>query len=109
MTERRRFFPSKLTQQVPGRTVELEMQLQEKHVSLSVDADARHWLAEHGFDPQMGARPMARVIQDNVKRALADELLFGDLAEGGKVKLSVRDDKLRVETEAAEKLPAVVE
>ncbi|HOX71458.1 MAG: ATP-dependent Clp protease ATP-binding subunit ClpA [Dokdonella sp.] len=89
--------------------IELEVQLQEKHVSLDVDAEARKWLAEHGFDPQMGARPMARVIQDNVKRALADELLFGDLAEGGKVKLSVRDDKLRVETEAAEKLPAVVE
>ncbi len=89
--------------------IELEMQLQEKHVSLNVDADARRWLAEHGFDPQMGARPMARVIQENVKRALADELLFGKLAEGGKVRLVVKDDKLEVECEAAEKLPAVVE
>jgi ATP-dependent Clp protease ATP-binding subunit ClpA len=89
--------------------IELEMQLQEKHVSLTVDGDARRWLAEHGFDPQMGARPMARVIQENVKRALADELLFGKLAEGGKVKLIVKDDKLAVECEAAEKLPAVVE
>jgi ATP-dependent Clp protease ATP-binding subunit ClpA len=88
--------------------IELEMQLQEKHVSLNVDADARRWLAEHGFDPQMGARPMARVIQENVKRALADELLFGKLAEGGKVRLVVKDDKLEVECEAAEKLPAVV-
>jgi len=89
--------------------IELEMQLQEKHVSLTVDADARRWLAEHGFDPQMGARPMARVIQENVKRALADELLFGKLSTGGKVKLVVKDDKLAVECEAAEKLPAVVE
>jgi ATP-dependent Clp protease ATP-binding subunit ClpA len=89
--------------------IELEAQLQEKHVSLDVDGEARKWLAEHGFDPQMGARPMARVIQDNVKRALADELLFGKLADGGKVKLTVKDGKLAVETEAAEKLQAVVE
>jgi len=89
--------------------IELEAQLQEKHVALHVDADARRWLAEHGFDPQMGARPMARVIQENVKRLLADELLFGKLATGGKVMLSVRDGKLAVETEAIEKMPAVVE
>ena len=89
--------------------IELEAQLSEKHVALDVDGDARRWLAEHGFDPQMGARPMARVIQEKVKRALADELLFGKLADGGKVKLGVRDGELLVETEAAEKLPAVVE
>ncbi len=89
--------------------IELEVQLQEKHVSLDIDGEARKWLAEHGFDPQMGARPMARVIQENIKRALADELLFGKLADGGKVRLTVRDDKLKVETEAAEKLPVVVE
>jgi ATP-dependent Clp protease ATP-binding subunit ClpA len=88
--------------------IELEAQLQEKHVALHVDADARRWLAEHGFDPQMGARPMARVIQENVKRLLADELLFGKLAQGGKVLLSVSGGKLAVETEAAEKLPAIV-
>jgi len=89
--------------------IELETQLQEKHVSLTVDADARRWLAEHGFDPQMGARPMARVIQENVKRALADELLFGKLAGGGRVYLGVKDDKLDVRIESDEKLPAVVE
>jgi ATP-dependent Clp protease ATP-binding subunit ClpA len=89
--------------------IELETQLQEKHVSLNVDADARRWLAEHGFDKQMGARPMSRVIQENVKRPLADELLFGKLAEGGRVYLSVRDDKIDVRVEAEEKLPAVVE
>jgi ATP-dependent Clp protease ATP-binding subunit ClpA len=88
--------------------IELESQLSEKHVSLDVDADARRWLAEHGFDPQMGARPMARVIQEKVKRALADELLFGKLADGGKVSLSVKDGELVVSTEAAEALPATV-
>ena len=89
--------------------IELEAQLQEKHVSLTVDAEARRWLAEHGFDKQMGARPMARVIQENVKRPLADELLFGKLADGGKVFLSVKDDKLDVRVEADEKQPVVVE
>ncbi|HXD84157.1 MAG TPA: AAA family ATPase, partial [Rudaea sp.] len=89
--------------------IELEAQLQEKHVSLNVDADARRWLAEHGFDPQMGARPMARTIQDNVKRPLADELLFGKLADGGRVYLGVKEGKLDVRIEADEKLPAVVE
>jgi len=89
--------------------IELEAQLQEKHVALTVDAAARRWLAEHGFDKQMGARPMARVIQENVKRPLADELLFGKLADGGKVFLSVKDDKLDVRVEADEKQPVVVE
>ena len=88
--------------------IELESQLSEKHVSLDVDADARRWLAEHGFDPQMGARPMARVIQEKVKRVLADELLFGKLADGGKVLLSVREGELEVNTEAAESVPAAV-
>jgi ATP-dependent Clp protease ATP-binding subunit ClpA len=89
--------------------IELEAQLLEKRVSLNVDADARRWLAEHGFDQQMGARPMARLIQDKVKRAIADELLFGKLADGGKVNLGVRDGELAVDTEAAAMLPAVVE
>ena len=88
--------------------IELESQLSEKRVTLDVDADARRWLAEHGFDPQMGARPMARVIQEKVKRALADELLFGKLADGGEVRLSVRDGELLVECKEATKLPVVV-
>ncbi len=79
--------------------IELESQLTEKRVSLDVDADARRWLAEHGFDPQMGARPMARVIQEKVKRALADELLFGKLADGGLVRLSVADGELKAVVE----------
>jgi ATP-dependent Clp protease ATP-binding subunit ClpA len=91
--------------------IELESQLHEKHVALSVDADARRWLAEHGFDPQMGARPMSRVIQDQIKRKLADELLFGELSEGGRVDVSVVDGQLHVESQAEPKrlLPATVE
>src|SRR5690606_3449106 len=76
--------------------IELETQLQEKHVSLNVDAQARRWLAEHGFDPQMGARPMARVLQEKVKRPLADELLFGHLAAGGRVDVGVHEGDLVV-------------
>jgi ATP-dependent Clp protease ATP-binding subunit ClpA len=57
----------------------------------------------------MGARPMARVIQEKVKRVLAEELLFGKLVEGGVVRLSVVDGDLKVDCKAAEKLPAVVE
>jgi len=86
--------------------IELEAQLGEKRVSVDVSSDARRWLAENGFDPQMGARPMARVIQDKVKRKLADELLFGKLADGGKVSLDVVDGELTVATEAAEPVPA---
>jgi ATP-dependent Clp protease ATP-binding subunit ClpA len=89
--------------------IELEAQLQEKRVSLNVTPEARRWLAEHGFDTQMGARPMARLIQDKVKRAIADELLFGKLADGGKVNLDVNEGDLSVDTESPEKLPAVVE
>lgn len=90
--------------------IELETQLHEKNVSLSATPAARDWLAQHGFDPLMGARPMARVIQDQIKRPLADELLFGKLVGGGRVSIDVRDDKLVVETQAEPErlLPATV-
>ncbi|MDR7192600.1 ATP-dependent Clp protease ATP-binding subunit ClpA [Luteimonas terrae] len=78
--------------------IELEALLHEKNVSLSATPAARDWLAQHGFDPQMGARPMSRVIQDKVKRRLADELLFGKLANGGRVSIDVQDGELTVET-----------
>ena len=90
--------------------IELESQLNEKHVQVDVSEEARHWLAEKGFDPQMGARPMSRMIQEHVKRALADELLFGKLVDGGRVRLDVVDGELVVETEAGrgQTMPAVV-
>lgn len=73
---------------------ELESQLAEKNVSLVLEPEARQWLAEHGCDPKMGARPMARVIQDNIKKPLAEDILFGDLAQGGCVRIVVDQEKL---------------
>jgi ATP-dependent Clp protease ATP-binding subunit ClpA len=74
--------------------MELEVQLEAKGVSIEVDDDARAWLAKNGYDPQMGARPMARLIQEQLKKPLAEELLFGKLMNGGKVNVSVNDDQL---------------
>ena len=67
--------------------IEVEAQLEQKGVALSVDDDARHWIATKGYDPKMGARPMARVLQEHIKRPLAEELLFGRLAGGGSVRV----------------------
>ena len=91
--------------------IELEVQLHEKQVALSATPSAREWLGQHGFDPLMGARPMARLIQDKVKRPLADELLFGKLVDGGRVSLDARDGELvlDVQREPEKLLPAVVE
>ncbi len=72
--------------------LELESQLEEHDVTLDLDPDARRWIAERGYDPKMGARPMARVIQENIKRPLAEYLLFGDLAQGGDARIVVGDD-----------------
>jgi ATP-dependent Clp protease ATP-binding subunit ClpA len=79
---------------------ELEGQLQDKGVSLVVEEEARVWLAEKGYDPRMGARPMARVIKDEIKKPLAEELLFGRLASGGTVKVDVLDGELTFEIQA---------
>ncbi len=79
--------------------VELETQLDEKKVSLHVDDDARTWIAEKGYDVKMGARPMARVIQEHLKKPLANELLFGNLARGGKALVTVVDGELSVHIE----------
>ncbi|MGB5452749.1 MAG: ATP-dependent Clp protease ATP-binding subunit ClpA [Sedimenticolaceae bacterium] len=80
---------------------ELEQQLEQKHVSLSASAEVREWLAERGYDPQMGARPMARVIQEHIKKPLAEELLFGRLARGGKVRVGVTDGELSFDIDEA--------
>jgi ATP-dependent Clp protease ATP-binding subunit ClpA len=75
--------------------IELEEQLALKDVSISVSRAARDWLAEKGFDPKMGARPMKRVIQEQIKRPLADDLLFGDLSAGGDVKVYAPGEKTK--------------
>jgi len=73
---------------------ELEALLAEKHVTLMLEPDARLWLAENGCDPKMGARPMARLIQEKIKKPLANDLLFGELAQGGSVRIYVQDNEL---------------
>jgi len=91
--------------------VEVEAQLEKKGVSILLDDEARRWLAEKGYDPKMGARPMARLIQDQIKRPLAEELLFGKLTVGGTVKIGVSADgkELKLETMPTEApaLPAL--
>jgi ATP-dependent Clp protease ATP-binding subunit ClpA len=74
--------------------IELDHQLNEKKVFLQLSAKARRWLAERGYDPMFGARPMARLIQNEIKRVLADEILFGKLANGGKVDIDEEEGKL---------------
>lgn len=81
---------------------ELEAQLEEKQVTLEVDDSARRWLAQHGFDPQMGARPMGRVIQEKIKKPLAGELLFGQLANGGHVLVTVKNDDFAFDYQPSE-------
>ncbi|HBC56902.1 MAG TPA: ATP-dependent Clp protease ATP-binding subunit ClpA, partial [Gammaproteobacteria bacterium] len=78
----------------------LQAQLEEKQVELVVEEPAKHWIATRGYDAQMGARPMERVIQEKIKRPLADEILFGKLAKGGEVTVSVEDDELQFLLEA---------
>jgi len=72
--------------------VEIETQLEGKRVALVLDDAARSWLAKKGYDPKMGARPMARVIQEHIKRPLAEELLFGKLVNGGTVRATLNKD-----------------
>jgi ATP-dependent Clp protease ATP-binding subunit ClpA len=86
--------PAIMTRVVDKFIYELEAQLQTKGVAVEVEDSAREWLAEHGFDPKMGARPMARVIQEHIKKPLAEELLFGRLANGGDLVIRAEDGKL---------------
>ncbi len=74
--------------------IELDQQLNEKKVFLQLTPNARRWLAERGYDPAFGARPMARLIQNEIKRVLADEILFGKLQNGGKVEVDEQEGKL---------------
>jgi ATP-dependent Clp protease ATP-binding subunit ClpA len=97
-----------LPTEVIGRVVdkfvrELEGQLREKKVTIELTPEGRGWLAEHGFDKQMGARPMSRLIQNELKKALAEKILFGELHEGGKVRVEVdpSGEKLKLIVTAA--------
>jgi ATP-dependent Clp protease ATP-binding subunit ClpA len=81
--------PETILHVVDKFVIELEAQLEPKRVTLEIDDAARAWIAERGHDPKMGARPMARVIQESIKRPLAEELLFGRLVNGGHVLVQV--------------------
>lgn len=81
--------------------VELQSQLDKKSVNLELTSKAREWLADKGYDKAMGARPMARVIQEELKKQLANEILFGELVDGGTVKVSVKDKKIHFDYESS--------
>ncbi len=85
--------------------MQLEAQLADRHVTIETSDDATDWLAKNGFDELYGARPLARVIQDSIKKPLADEILFGKLIKGGHVKVVLKDGKLAFEIEGEEREP----
>ena len=96
-----------IVRKVVGKLLlELQTQLTSKQVHLSVNDDVIDWLVTHGYDRKMGARPMSRLIQENIKKSLADELLFGKLQKGGDVKVTVVKDKLKFTIKKALKVAA---
>ncbi|MEW5729200.1 MAG: AAA family ATPase, partial [Pseudomonadota bacterium] len=107
-----------LTEQIVAQVVDkfvmqLETQLGDRDVSIELSEAARGWLAKKGYDPQFGARPLARIIQEHIKKPLAEELLFGKLAKGGVVKVDVGPDGKLVfdiqEGSGNEKIPELVD
>jgi ATP-dependent Clp protease ATP-binding subunit ClpA len=86
--------PEVIRQVVQKFVLQLEAQLADRHVTIELDDDAADWLAKNGFDELYGARPLARVIQESIKKPLADDILFGRLAGGGHVKVVLRDGKI---------------
>lgn len=82
---------------------QLEAQLTEKNVAIVLSDEAREWLAKKGYDPAMGARPLTRIIQEHIKRPLAEELLFGGLTEGGTVQVNVKDDAITFDVDPQKK------
>ncbi len=89
--------PETVSRVVDKFILQLELQLAEQNVHIQFDGDARKWLGKRGYDRLYGARPMARLIQEKVKQPLAEELLFGKLAHGGEVHVSVKEDSLSFE------------
>jgi ATP-dependent Clp protease ATP-binding subunit ClpA len=92
------YLPTEVISRVVDKFIlQLELQLVEQNVHIQFDSDARDWLAERGYDKLYGARPMARLIQEKVKQPLAEELLFGKLAHGGEVHVSLKENALSFE------------
>jgi len=97
--------PEVVNQVVQKFVLQLEAQLADRGVTFDLSEDAVKWLAEKGYDSRMGARPLARVIQENIKQPLADEVLFGKLKKGGTVKITVKDDGSGLDLDALEDGP----
>ncbi len=93
--------PAVMSRVVDKFIMELEVQLGDRDVTIELDEESRKWLAERGYDEAFGARPLARVIQEHVKKPLAEELLFGKLAKGGTVKVAVSDGELTFDLQKA--------
>jgi len=103
-----------LTQEIIRQVVQkfvmqLEAQLADRHITIGLSEDAADWLAKNGFDELYGARPLARVIQDAIKKPLADDILFGKLVGGGHVEVVLRDGKIAFDITPAGARPAVRE
>jgi ATP-dependent Clp protease ATP-binding subunit ClpA len=97
--------PEIIRQVVLKFVMQLEAQLADRHVTIETSDEAADWLAKNGFDELYGARPLARVIQEHIKKPLADEILFGRLTKGGHVKVVLKDSKLAFEIEGEERQP----
>jgi ATP-dependent Clp protease ATP-binding subunit ClpA len=99
----RALTPEIIRQVVQKFVMQLEAQLADRHVTIETSDEAADWLAKNGFDELYGARPLARVIQENIKKPLADEILFGKLVKGGHVHVVLKDGKLAFEIEGEER------
>jgi ATP-dependent Clp protease ATP-binding subunit ClpA len=95
-------LPKEVILQVVEKFVlQLEAQLMDRNVQIELSREAAEWLADKGYDDKMGARPLGRVIQENIKKPLAEELLFGKLAKGGIVQVTVQNDEIALKIEPA--------
>jgi len=97
--------PEIIRQVVQKFVIQLEAQLADRHVTIETSDEAADWLAKNGFDELYGARPLARVIQEHIKKPLADEILFGKLVKGGHVKVVLKDGKLAFDIEGEDREP----
>ncbi|MGA9657773.1 MAG: ATP-dependent Clp protease ATP-binding subunit ClpA, partial [Asticcacaulis sp.] len=95
--------PEVISQVVQKFIMQLEMQLADRHISIELTDEAAAWLSENGYDELYGARPLARVIQENIKKPLADEILFGKLIKGGHVLVKLTDGKIAFDITPAQK------
>ncbi len=107
----RALTPEIIRQVVQKFIMQLEAQLADRHVTIETDDEAADWLAKNGFDELYGARPLGRVIQEHIKKPLADEILFGRLVKGGHVRVVLKDGKLgfEIEGDARERGAPVIE